>query len=393
MSSAASAGALGIYAHVPFCQARCSYCAFYTLADRGDADRGQFAAALGSACERLAVQGQPPLFPPLGGRRVDSIYFGGGTPSLLAPDDLVALVDRLRHRFDLTSDVEITLEANPETVNPDAARAWIAAGINRVSLGAQTFDAAVLRHLGREHGPEMIGRAVGMLRGAGCANLSLDLIAGVNPAGLEADLEQACALAPDHLSVYLLELTADEVGGRTPLAAQAARGTWRPPDEDWFADAYPRIVRRLAAAGLRRYEISNFARPGRTCRHNLKYWRCEEVLGVGPAAHTLLGGRRFATRPDLASWLVSVARDGTAALVEDREIDPPAEALILGLRLDDGVSWAEVEERAGMPPRRAQRRAIDAFGAQGLLRRSGDRLQLTMRGVLLSNEVFERLLD
>ena len=393
MNSAGPEGALGIYAHVPFCQARCSYCAFYTLADRGDEERRQFAAALGRACEHVALQGQPPLIPPLGGRHVDSVYLGGGTPSLLAPADLAALLDRLRDRFDLTPDVEITLEANPETVTPEAARAWMESGINRVSLGAQTFDANVLKYLGREHGPDTIGRAVAMLRGAGCGNLSLDLIAGVNPPGLESDLEQACALEPDHLSVYLLELTAEEVGGRTALAAQAARGAWPAPDEDWFATAYPLLVRRLAAAGLGRYEISNFARPGHACRHNLKYWRCQEVVGLGPAAHTLLGGRRFATRPDLSSWMVSVQRDGTAALVEDTGIDPTAEALMLGLRLDEGVSWAEVGARAGMPPRGAQRRAIAALGEEGLLRERGDRLQLTMRGVLLSNEVFERLLD
>jgi len=227
---------LGIYLHIPFCQARCSYCAFYTVPDRVE-DRSRFIHALEAEIDSVAHRGRvaPGLVSPApAGRRVDTVYLGGGTPSLLTGSEVARLLRSLAGCFSMTPGAEVTLEANPETVRPGAAESWMEAGVSRVSLGAQTFRDSTLTGLGRLHDAAAIRSAVARLRQAGCDNLSLDLIAGVDTHGFDADLEEACDLEPEHLSVYLLEMEEAEVGGLTPLARRASAGHWCGPGEDWY---------------------------------------------------------------------------------------------------------------------------------------------------------------
>jgi oxygen-independent coproporphyrinogen-3 oxidase len=289
---------------------------------------------------------------------------------------------------------EVTLEANPETVSPGAAESWMEAGVSRVSLGAQTFRNSTLTGLGRLHDAAAIRSAVARLRQAGCDNLSLDLIAGVDTHGFDADLEEACDLEPEHLSAYLLELDEAEVGGMTPLARRATAGRWCGPGEDWYAEAYPRAVERLSARGLTRYEICNFARPGRACRHNLKYWHSQEVLGFGPSAHSLMGGRRHAVTGDLGGYQAALDEGGQPATEMDEggKEERAAEALFLGLRLAEGIDPVQVSERAGVPLGERRWQELQRLAEAGLLEWAGPRLRLTLRGVLLSNEVFQTVL-
>jgi oxygen-independent coproporphyrinogen-3 oxidase len=388
--------ALGIYLHIPFCQARCGYCAFYTVADQEDS-RSRFVHALEVEIESVATRGWVAgglALPAPAGRRVDTVYLGGGTPSLLSGSEVARLLQRLDDCFTMAPGAEITLEANPETVTPGAAERWLEAGVTRVSLGAQTFHDSTLRSLGRLHDAAAIRSAVARLRRAGCTNLSLDLIAGVDTRGFEADLEAACHLAPEHLSVYLLEVDEAEVGKPTPLARRVATGRWRAPAEDWYAEAYPRAVERLSKSGLTRYEICSFARTGRACHHNLKYWHSQEVIGFGPSAHSLVSGRRFAVTRDLGSYLDALERGQQPALELDDGGDEQraAETLFLALRLAAGVDPIQVARRTGRTLGAEQWRELRRLAEAGLLEWEGPRMRLTLRGVLLSNEVFQAVL-
>jgi oxygen-independent coproporphyrinogen-3 oxidase len=387
---------LGVYLHYPFCQARCAYCAFYTVAD-SPAARHQFVQSVAAEIERVARQGRvgPGLIlPPPAGRSVDSIYLGGGTPSLLTPGDVAALLARVRDHFRVLPGAEITLEANPETVSAAAAEGWLTAGVNRVSLGAQTFDDAVLRALGRGHDQAAIHSAVRALRRTGCENLSLDVLAGVAAECLDEDLEKACDLAPEHLSLYLLEVDEEEVGRSTPLKRRLETGLWQAPGADWLAEAYDRGVERLQRAGLGRYEICNFARDGRACRHNLKYWRSQEVLGFGPSAHSLMAGVRFAVADDLEGYIGAVTAGSLPALHVDGAglRQRASETFILGLRLAAGIDPAGLERQLGIPLTAGQWREVERVREAGLVAWHGKRLRLTARGMLLANEVFQAFL-
>lgn len=387
---------IGIYLHLPFCASRCAYCAFMTVTDHKDT-RAEYVAALAAEIRRVARHGRNTggvRLPAQQGRRISTVYLGGGTPSLLTSEQLEQVLAAIHDHFVLENDAEVTLEANPETVTLQAARSWQALGVNRVSLGAQSFRDDVLRALGRRHDARQIGIALKRVRQAGIDQVSLDIIAGVQGDWLLDDLRQATILEPDHLSMYLLELAEDEVGGVTSLARRVQSGRAHAPDDDWFAAVYPRAVEQLAGAGLARYEISNFARPGCQSRHNLRYWHCQDVMGFGVASHSLLSGERHGVSRDLAAYL-DAARRGEEPSLERDPAGPPertAEAWILGLRLDTGVSVAEVVRRTGnplaLPPMDRLQRVISA----GLLFRQGDRLRLTPRGVLLSNEVFQAFL-
>jgi oxygen-independent coproporphyrinogen-3 oxidase len=384
---------LGIYLHLPFCHSRCSYCAFYTVPHAAQSQQ-TYVQVLCQEIRQVAHHGRHAgnlRMPPQGGRTVDTIFLGGGTPSLLTADEMQLVMGTLREEFQVLAGAEITLEANPETVTASSADLWSGQGVTRLSVGAQSFQDDVLKGLGRHHDARATRTAVTIARGAGIREISLDLIAGVQSKALMADLDEAIALVPDHLSMYLLEVDEEEVGGVTRLARSVARGTATVPDEDWFADVYPEAVSRLTAAGLRRYEISNFARGGSTSRHNLRYWHCQEVIGFGVSAHSLVAGQRHGIAADLDAYLTAA---GCPELECDEggDQDRVAEAWILGLRLDGGVTAGEVAVRTGVsqvsvPVARVQP-AIDA----GLMKRHGERLFLTDRGILLSNEVFQTFL-
>ncbi|MFQ5718092.1 MAG: radical SAM family heme chaperone HemW [Acidobacteriota bacterium] len=388
---------LGVYVHVPFCRARCSYCAFYTVAHHATAIQ-PFIRSLRREIRHLARRGydEPELFVrPAQGRCVDSVFLGGGTPSLLPGEALASLLGTVREFFRVTSDAEVTLEANPETVTAAAAAGWRHAGVTRVSVGAQTFSDARLARLGRRHTAASIRQAVRDLRAAGCDNISLDLIAGVSPARLDEDVDAACAISPDHLSMYLLEVTEEETGAVTPLARQVAAGACQVPEADWYADAYPRAVSRLARAGLDRYEICNFARPGRVCRHNLKYWLDRDVLGFGPGAHSSCDGTRFANVADLQRWqqpLLTRGRPETPRADRRTTGEANAERAMLALRLEEGAPRAWLEQLLPGRAGRGDTAPLDDLLEAGFMISDGERVALSTRGMLVSNEIFQRFL-
>ncbi len=322
-----------VYLHIPFCRRRCSYCDFSIAVRKRIPAREYVTAVLG---ELDLVRAADP-----GAGDLETLYLGGGTPSLLPPDALKTLLTSLRDAFHVTTsrdDVEVTLEANPEDVTPDNARAWRESGVNRVSLGAQSFDDRVLKWMHRPHDAARIGHAVRALRGAGIDNISLDLIFGL-PAELERDwerdLERALSLLPSHLSLY--GLTVEE---RTPLARWVSRGATAAPNDDRYAEEYLLAHRRLAASGYEFYEVSNAARDGHRSRHNSAYWSGRAYVGLGPAAHSFDGRAR---RWNTAAWdayrrALAAGRspvDSEEVLTdEQREL----ERVYLSLRTDTGVS-------------------------------------------------------
>src|SRR3989441_3813164 len=329
-----------LYVHVPFCQRRCSYCDFSIAVRKHIPARAYVDAVLG---ELAAVCPADPGREPgdFGGESLDTLYLGGGTPSLLPPDAISALLTSLLDAFRATPSrdvVEVTLEANPEDVTLDHANAWRRAGINRVSLGAQSFDNRVLQWMHRSHDATRIGDAVRTLRAAGVDNISLDLIFAL-PTELERDwardLDLACALLPAHLSLY--GLTVEE---RTPLARWISRGATSAPNDDRYAEEYLLAHRRLAASGYAFYEVSNAARDGHRSRHNSAYWSGRAYVGLGPAAHSFDGRAR---RWNTAAW--EAYRRALAAgrsPVESEEVltdeQRELERVYLSLRTDTGVS-------------------------------------------------------
>ncbi len=371
----------GIYIHIPFCRARCSYCDFAT---------GAYDAALADSYVRAvereigefssAVQAEP----------ADTVYFGGGTPSLLTPAQVARLLASVRRRFNVSEDAEVTMEMNPGTVSHETLRGFREAGVNRASFGAQTFDDEELRRLGRTHTAEDVRRTLSLLREAGFDNLSFDLIAGLPAQTLQAwerNLCEALKLMPEHLSLYLLE-----VHEGTPLAAQIREGRYREPDADLAAEMYRLMVERTAAEGFEQYEISNFCLPGRESRHNVKYWTGAPYYGFGCSAHSFDGRlSRWSNERDARAYVGLVGREGTA-VVERAEMDEReagAEALFLGLRLlRRGVDLREHRARYRRDVREEYAEDLRRFGEAGLVEMDGDVLRLTPDGALLSNEVF-----
>ena len=370
---------VGIYIHIPFCRARCSYCDFATGAyQASQAER--YVRALTTEIGRPA---------PSDMRAVDTIYFGGGTPSLLSPAQLESILRAVHERFSVAADAEVTMEMNPGTVTPESLSAFRAAGVNRASFGLQTFDDEQLRRLGRTHTADEARRTFAALRAAGFNNISFDLIAGLPGQTIEQwahNMDEALALQPEHLSLYLLE-----VHEGTPLAEQITRGVWPQPDADTAAEMYRLLLARTKAAGYEHYEISNFCRPGRESRHNLKYWTGAPYYGFGCAAHSYDGARlRWANERDTARY-VELIEAGASAVVEKVELDErdvSAEALFLGLRLMRGVDLRAHRTRFGTDVRAAHAADLARFSEGGLIQLDEDRLRLTPAGVLLSNEVF-----
>lgn len=320
-----------LYVHVPFCLRRCSYCDF-AIAVRRRVPSAEYAELV--LREWAGWQSHPAWdAAPV----VETVYFGGGTPSRLAPEALARILERVRADRPVAADAEITLEANPDDVTPEAARAWVEAGITRVSLGVQSFDPSALRWMHRTHGPEAPPAAVGALRRAGIQQVSLDLIFGL-PAELgrdwNSDLARALALGPDHLSIYGLTT---EPG--TPLARWTARGEVRPAGDERYAAEYLRAHAALEAAGFEHYEVSNAARPGSRARHNSAYWRRAPYIGLGPSAHSGWGAER---RWNLREWAAyaRAVRAGEVPAAGGEVLDREAvrlEELYLGLRTAEGV--------------------------------------------------------
>ncbi|MFZ3234286.1 MAG: radical SAM family heme chaperone HemW [Stellaceae bacterium] len=329
---------LAVYIHWPFCRSKCPYCDFNSHV-RDRVDEARWTRALLADLDHHAE-----LMPC---RLVGSVFFGGGTPSLMAPETVAALLDRVRSRWQVAADVEITLEANPNSAEAARVRAFAAAGVNRLSLGVQAFDPEALRFLGRAHDRGEAIAAIDHARGA-FDRFSFDLIyarPGQSAAAWRSELAEALALAGDHLSVYQLTI---EPG--TAFATLSRRGDLVAADDETAASLYEVTQDQLAAAGLPAYEISNHARPGCECRHNLAYWRCQDYVGIGPGAHGRLtrAGIKSATRQRRApeAWLAAVESTGTG-IEDEAPVEPDAiieELLMMGLRLTEGVGRERLEE-------------------------------------------------
>jgi len=368
---------LGLYVHLPFCASRCAYCTFVTSTE--EALMPRTLAAVRREVESFARGGR---------RRLASLYLGGGTPSLVPPESLEPVLAAVRDSFELPADAEFTLEANPDDVTPERLAGWRRLGVNRVSVGVQSFADDVLAMLGRRHSAAQARSAVAALLEAGFA-VSLDLILGLprlDESVLEATLADVVWLRPHHVSVYLLEMDKPH-----ELARLAARHPDLFPDADAAARQYLRAGRTLVAAGYRHYEVSNFALPACQARHNTRYWRGQPVLAVGVAAHSQSGRRRWANLDDLTKYLEAVEAGRSPRAWSRRLDDDEAlrERVMLGLRLARGVTSTMV---------RSCRTGTDAFGARldeflalGLARETAGRVRLTPRGWLLSNELFESL--
>ena len=374
---------VGLYIHVPFCVSKCPYCDFYSLPLQAHDDRlDRYTAAVERALAHWAGRLRT---------SADTLYFGGGTPSLLGGARLARLIETAARLFSLDG-AEITLEANPADAEPggaaplhDTLRDFAAAGGNRLSLGMQSASGEELRLLGRRHGPEAVLHTVEAARKAGIDNISLDLMLGIegqDESSLLRSVERCAALGAAQVSAYLLKI---EEG--TPFGQR--RDSLHLPGEDETAALYLTACAALEERGYRQYEISNFARPGRVSRHNLKYWDARPYLGVGPAAHSCIGGRRFAYPRDLAAFLEGQNPEREdAGTIRD---DSPEEYLLLRLRLTQGLDRKAFEDRFGRPVPNAWRERAAAMPDR-LIVCDENGLRLTREGFLVSNAVLAELL-
>jgi putative oxygen-independent coproporphyrinogen III oxidase len=378
---------LAVYVHWPFCRSKCPYCDFNSHVREG------VDAVLWTRALLADLDHQAALAPD---RIVGSVFFGGGTPSLMPPETVAAVLDRVRRHWRPAADIEITLEANPNSAEAERFRAFAQAGVNRLSLGVQSLDPAALRFLGRAHDRREAISAIEWAC-ASFARFSFDLIyarPGQTAAGWRAELDEALRLAGDHLSLYQLTI---EPG--TAFASLARRGELILADDETAAKLYEMTQDRLAQAGLPAYEISNHARPGRECRHNLVYWRYQDYVGAGPGAHGRLtvAGKVYALRQRRApeAWLAAVEAAGTG-LDEQAPIDcnmALAEMLMMGLRLTEGVARDRLEKLAGKPVEARFCRTLPRLVEGGFLTIDRDRMAATPAGRQRLNAVLSALLN
>jgi oxygen-independent coproporphyrinogen-3 oxidase len=366
---------LGLYLHIPFCSAICNYCNF----NRGlyDADvKSRYVDALVLEIHR-AADGSP----------ADTIFFGGGTPSLLDPDEICRILGECRASFAIPPDAEVTLEANPETVTPERLVTFRAAGVTRLSFGVQSFRDEELRRLGRLHTAQRARDAFQMARAAGFDNLSLDLMMWLPEQSVDQWLESVEALiglSPEHASLYLLEIYPN-----APLRDDMARSRWSVAPDDDAAEMYLRAMDRLESAGYFQYEISNVARPGRASRHNRKYWTDGEWLGFGCGAHSTRGGVRWKNVASTEEYIARVCSAG--ALKTDRRVLSPEqrleETLFTGLRLTKGLCLEAIGAAYGVDVWARYEKELQPFVEAGLLIYDGAVIRLSREGMLLANEV------
>jgi oxygen-independent coproporphyrinogen III oxidase len=394
--------ALGLYISIPFCRSKCTYCNFasgvYPASEHGRyVERViQDLAAAGEWAARMRVE-----LP----RRVDTVYLGGGTPSLLEPELLARLFDAMRAEFDVEPGAEITVECAPGQIADETLEALAAAGVNRVSLGVQSFIDREAQVSGRLHSRAMVESDLQRLRAAGIGNLSVDLIAGLAGQTFASWEESLAALVESrvpHASIYMLEVDEDSRLGREMLGGGARYHAGLVPTDDAIAAMYPVAMERLEQAGLGQYEISNFSRPGFESRHNLRYWRRRPYLGLGLDASSMLREAaddndadqprhvlRWTTSDDLGAFLEGPEPVETAWLSPARQHE---EAWFLGLRLNAGVEVAELEQEFGRETVARAMEAVEPLAEDGLLRSDGKTVRLTPQGQLLSNDVFQEFL-
>ncbi|MCC8098600.1 MAG: radical SAM family heme chaperone HemW [Clostridiales bacterium] len=372
---------LGVYLHIPFCKSKCAYCDFYSL----PASDRRMDAYLEALCAHITESA-----PYLRGFTIDSVYIGGGTPSFWGEKRLKALLKVVRKELAPAKDCEYTLECNPDSVTLKLLKTVRDLGVNRISLGVQSAQEGELKAVGRPHTFAQAREAVALIRKAKLGNLNLDLIYGLPGQTMETwqeSVEAVLALKPEHLSLYGLQV---EEG--TPLYQQ--RDSLDLADDDALADRYLWAVNRLAQAGYDQYEISNFARPGRESRHNLKYWTLQEYVGFGPGAHSDFGGRRYSYVRDVNAYIEGVLHGGTL-LDQDDKIPPQersAEYLMLGMRTVRGISGQECRNTYRMHFAPVEEK-LRAFAAQGWAVEEEGRWHFTPEGFLLSNQLIGLLLE
>lgn len=378
------AAGIGWYVHLPFCTTKCGYCDFYSLPTRED-----WIPDLVAAVRREIAVRDP-------GRLIRTVFVGGGTPTVLPAEALRGVLSPVLERLrSADGPVEFTCEANPSTADELKLDLLRELGVNRISFGAQSFDLGELAVLQRLHDPTHISEAVSLARRAGFENVNLDLIFGVPGQTMRSwrnSLRRAIELGPDHLSCYGLMY---EEG--TALTKQRRLGQVRPCDEDLEAEMFEATIAELGAAGYEQYEISNFARPGKRCEHNLIYWRNEEYLGVGPSAVSYLDGVRRKTKPDVKAYIDAWAAGGDAdgLVIEREELGAEArarETAVQMLRLADGIDLERFRRQTGFEAPELFEAAIDRNVASGLLSHGGGAIRLTRAGMLLANRVMEAFL-
>lgn len=382
---------LGLYLHLPFCATHCTYCPFAISTDltlQGEYTEAMVREIAKRSAERGAQSAEAGGASALGAlssalRECDTLYFGGGTPSRTALANLARIFAALREHFEFAPDLEITLEANPEDVTGEAVQAWRELGVNRLSVGVQSFQDAELAAIGRIHDRARALEAVRTIVASGM-RASLDLILGLpqqTAASFRETLDTAVDLGAGHLSLYMLDLEE-----RTPLEVQVARGRVALPEDDLVADLYVEAVARLEAAGLHQYEISNFARAGEESRHNLRYWRRAEYLGFGMGAHSFVGDERFANTRDIRRYieLSPNARDFSETLGPE---EVRRERIFLALRQAAGVCYEDLVALSGQEGIAWMNDGLEA----GWLQRKGGRVAFTPSGFLQSNDFMSRL--
>jgi oxygen-independent coproporphyrinogen-3 oxidase len=366
---------LGLYVHVPFCSAICNYCNF---------NRGLFDAELKTRYVAALLREIQSIEQPAA---ADTLFFGGGTPSLLEAEDIASIVEACRKTFDLAAAAEITLEANPETVTEARLAAFRAAGVNRLSFGVQSFRESELRRLSRLHSADRARSAVIEARAAGFDNVSLDLMMWLPEQRVTEWLEsvdEAIVVAPEHLSLYLLE-----VYPNAPLKEDMARAKWSQAPDDDAAAMYLTAMERLEAAGYGQYEISNVARPDRQSRHNLKYWSDGDWIGFGCGAHSTRHGVRWKNVASTEDYIGRID-GGESPATDIRRLSADerlGDALFTGLRLTEGVNLDTIRTRYGVDVWARYGHELESFVDAGLLGRSAARLWLTRQGMLLAHEV------
>ncbi len=370
---------VGIYVHVPFCRRKCIYCGFYSLPRSG----GDFSAYLEALDRECAMRrGEYGVLP------VDTVFFGGGTPSLLEPEDITAAIGSLRRNFDLSGVSEFTFESNPGTLTKAKLDAMRSSGVNRLSMGLQSSDEGLLHLIGRVHDRKTFEESFRLARGAGFDNISVDMIFGLpgeTLAQVEADIDYLLSVHPEHISAYSLMIDPG-----TPLESMLDSGLLTLPSEDDERAMYYAYRRRLADAGYLQYEISNWCLPGRESRHNIRYWRDRDYLGLGPAAHSLMGNRRFANPESVDGWISALSNgcDPSELLETRSRNDHMTEFMFTGLRMLAGVQKTEFRQKFGCDIDDEYPGVAAKLEARGLLAQDGESLRLSDLGLDLANQVF-----
>ena len=374
----------GLYLHVPFCLQKCPYCSFYSLSGRLDLNT-RFTAAVNRQMERFAARRETQEQP------LATIFFGGGTPSMLPPTILIDLLQACLGRFPYADELEISIEVNPATIDQEGLQLLRRGGFNRLSIGVQSFNNQELKRIGRAHSANEAIQTVCMARQAGFTNISLDLMYGLpgqDEQSWQANLNQALALEPDHLSLY--ELTIEE---DTPFARQLDTGTLQLPDEEKVLAMMETTRRLTSGGGLSRYEISNYARPGFECRHNINYWQNGSYIGLGPGAVSRLGPTRFTAIADVERFCERMEQNQEIRQ-EEETLDKETrfrETVIMGLRMTKGISIDALKQRFGIDPAVYYGTTLDRLMAQELVEIQQGWLRLTEPGLLLANTVMAEL--